>query len=103
MGNRANTTASTTVMPVPMKEATPMARLMLLRSPLPQYWLTRMPRPLWTPNTMLISRNTGTLAEDTAAISSFPSWLTMKVSISPSEKVMRFCRMTGRDSIQSRL
>ena len=28
---------------------------------------------------------------------------TIKVSISPREKVMRFCRMTGRDSVHSRL
>ena len=74
---------------------------MFFRSPLPQYWLTRMPRPLWNPNTMLMSRNTGTLAEETAAISSLPSWLTIKVSMSPREKVMRFCRMTGRDSFHS--
>ena len=102
-GKRKNSTASTAVMPVPMKEATPRARLMLFTSPLPQYWLTRMPSPLWTPKTMLISRNTGTLAVVTAAISSLPSWLTMKVSISPREKVMRFCRMMGRDSFHSRL
>ena len=72
-GNRAITSARTTVMPVPMKQATPMARLMLFRSPLPQYWLTRIPSPLCTPKTMLMSRNTGTLAEETAAISSLPS------------------------------
>ena len=72
-GNRASTTASTAVTPAPRKQATPRARLMFFRSPLPQYWLTRMPRPLWKPNTMLMSRNTGTLAEDTAAISSLPS------------------------------
>ena len=41
------------------------------------------------------------LAEETAAISSLPSWLTIKVSMSPREKVMRFCRMTGRDSFHS--
>ena len=60
-------------MPVPMKAATPMARLMLRVSPLPQYWLTRIPSPLCTPNTMLMSRKTGTLAVVTAAISLLPS------------------------------
>ena len=72
-----------------------MARLMFCVSFLPQYWLTRMPRPLWTPNTTLSIKNTGTLAVVTAAISVLPSWLTMKVSMRPREKVMRFCRIMG--------
>ena len=72
-----------------------MARLMLSRSFLPQYWLMRMPTPDWTPNTMEISRNTGTLAVVTAAISLLPSWLTIRVSIRPSENVIRFCRAMG--------
>ena len=67
-----------------------MARLIFSRSFLPQYWLMRIPTPDWTPNTMEISRNTGTLAVVTAAISVFPSWLTIKVSINPRENVMRF-------------
>ena len=41
---------------------------MLGRSFFPQYWLIRMPTPDWTPNTMEISRNTGTLAAVTAYI-----------------------------------
>ena len=80
-----------------------MARLTLFSSPLPQYWLTRMPRPLWKPKTMLVRRNTGTLAVVTAAISAFPRRETMKVSMSPREKVMRFCRIMGRESLKSRL
>ena len=75
---------------------------MLFMSCLPQYWLTRMPSPLCTPNTMEMSRNTGTLAAVTAAISVLPSWLTMNVSISPREKVIRFCRTMGMLSRMSR-
>ena len=75
--------------------ATPMARLMCSISRLPQYWLTKMLRPLCTPNTMEISRNTGTLAVVTAAISLLPSWLTIRVSMRPSENVIRFCRAMG--------
>ena len=80
-GHRNSTSASTRVIPVPSMAATPMARLMLSMSFLPQYWLTRMPRPLWTPNTMEISRNTGTLAVVTAAIWVLPSQLTISVSM----------------------
>ena len=56
-----------------VKAATPKARLMLSTSFLPQYWLMRIPSPLWMPKTMLIRRNTGTLAVVTAAISVLPS------------------------------
>ena len=72
-----------------------MTRLMLGRSFLPQYWLIRMPTPDCTPNTMEISRNTGTLAAVTAAISLLPRRLTISVSMRPREKVMRFCSAMG--------
>ena len=94
-GHRNSTSASTRVIPVPSMAATPMARLMLSMSFLPQYWLTRIPRPLWTPNTMEISRNTGTLAVVTAAIGVLPSQLTISVSIRPRENVIRFCSAMG--------
>ena len=94
-GHRYSTAASTTVRPVPSMAATPMARLMCSISRLPQYWLTKMLRPLCTPNTMEISRNTGTLAVVTAAIWVLPSQLTISVSIRPSVKVIRFCRAMG--------
>ena len=79
-----------------------MARLMFSMSFLPQYWLMRMPTPDWTPNTMEISRNTGTLAVVTAAMASLLRRLTMKVSIRPREKVMRFCRAIGAVRRKSR-
>ncbi len=94
-GHAKRISASSSEMPVPMNAATPMARLMLSLSCLPQYWLMRMPTPDWMPNTIEISRNTGTFAVVTAAISRFPSWLTMKVSIRPREKVIRFCSAMG--------
>ena len=72
-GQRNSTTATTSASATPRNDATPMARLMLFRSRLPQYWLMRMPTPDCTPNTMEISRNTGTLAAVTAAISLLPS------------------------------
>ena len=72
-----------------------MARLMLFKSRLPQYWLMSMPTPDCTPNTTEISRNTGTLAAVTAAISLLPRRLTISVSIRPSENVIRFCRAMG--------
>ena len=43
------------------------------------------------------------MAVVTAAISAFPRRETMKVSMSPKEKVMRFCRIMGRESLKSRL
>ena len=49
---------------------------------------------------MLSIKKTGTLAVVTAAISVLPSWLTMKVSMRPREKVMRFCKIMGRLSRQ---
>ena len=88
-GHRNSASAMTSARATPSPAATPMARLMLGRSFLPQYWLIRMP------NTMEISRNTGTLAAVTAAISSLPSWLTISVSIRPRENVIRFCRAIG--------
>ena len=94
-GHRNSASAMTSARATPSPAATPMARLMLVRSFLPQYWLIRMPTPDWTPNTMEISRNTGTLAAVTAAISLLPSWLTISVSIRPSENVIRFCREIG--------
>ena len=72
-GQKNSTAASTVATAAPTKAATPMERLMLFMSCFPQYWLTRIPSPLWTPNTMDISRNTGTLAAVTAAISVLPS------------------------------
>jgi len=94
-GHRNSASATTSARETPKNAATPMARLMLVRSFLPQYWLMRMPTPDCTPNTMEISRNTGTLAVVTAAISLLPSWLTISVSMSPKEKVMRFCSAMG--------
>ena len=38
----------------------------------------------------------------TAAMASLPSWLTIKVSISPREKVMRCCKIMGRLSCHRR-
>ena len=102
-GHKNSTAASKAATTTPDAAATPMARLMLRMSCLPQYWLTRMPRPLCTPNTMEMSRKTGTLAAVTAAISVLPSWLTMKVSMSPREKVMRFCSTMGMLRYMSRL
>ena len=95
MGHRNSTSATSSASATPRPAATPMARLMLVRSFFPQYWLMRMPTPDWTPKTMEISRNTGTLAAVTAAISLLPSLLTMKVSMRPRENVMRFCRAMG--------
>ena len=94
-GHANSTSATTSARLTPKRAATPMTRLMLVRSFLPQYWLIRMPTPDWTPNTMEISRNTGTFAAVTAAISSLPRRLTISVSIRPRENVMRFCSAIG--------
>lgn len=100
-GHANSTTATISARLTPRKAATPMTRLMLVRSFLPQYWLMRMPTPDWTPNTMEMSRNTGTLAAVTAAISALPRRPTMKVSAKPREVVMRFCSTMGSVSTQS--
>ena len=101
-GQKNSASAMTSARPTPKPAATPMARLMFWWSRLPQYWLIRMPTPDCTPNTMEISRNTGTLAVFTAAISLLPSWLTISVSINPREKVMRFCSAIGAVSRKRR-
>jgi len=50
----------------------------------------------WKPKMTSWMMKRGTLAAVTAAISAFPSRPTMKVSTSPRELVMRFCRRIGR-------
>ena len=83
--------------------ATPMQRLMESVSPLPQYWLPRMVRPLMRPKTMTWSKKTGELAAVTAESSVWPRRPTMKVSTKPKEVVMRFWRIRGRDKAHTRL
>ena len=76
---------------------------MLSVSPRPQYWLTRIARPLWKPKTTICIMKMGTLAAVTAAISALPSRPTMKMSAKPREVVMMFCRIMGAASVQSLL
>ena len=74
-----------------------MTRLTDSRSPFPQYWLMRMLEPLCRPNTTSWMIKIGTFATVTADIWSLPRSPTMKVSIKPSEVVIRFCAITGSD------
>ena len=85
-----------------MHKPMPMTRLMLSRSPRPQYWLMSTLDPLCNPKTMSWMMKMGTFATVTADICSLPSRPTMKVSRKPSEVVMRFCTMMGRASRKSR-
>lgn len=76
-----------------------MTRLILSTSPLPQYWLISTEDPLCRPKMTNWITKTGTLASVTAARGASPSAPTMKVSISPSEVVIRFWRMIGTASV----
>ena len=71
---------------------------MLSTSPRPQYWLTRIARPLWKPKTTICIMKMGTLAAVTAAISALPSRPTMNVSAKLRDVVIRFCSTIGSAS-----
>ena len=62
-----------------------------------------MVRPLIRPKMMTWTRKMGEFAAVTAESSLFPSNPTMKVSTKPREVVMRFCKIRGRASRNSRL
>ena len=94
--------ANSTLTPPAIIKPMPMTRLMLSRSPRPQYWLMSTLDPLCNPKTMSWMMKMGTFATVTADICSLPSRPTMKVSRKPSEVVMRFCTMMGRASRKSR-
>ena len=83
---RANTSPMNPAAYIPM----PMTRLMAFMSPLPRYWLMRTEDPLWMPNIMSWTTNTGMLARVTPARGPWPMVPTMKVSTRPRELVMRF-------------
>ena len=74
----------------------PITRLMAPMSPLPRYWLMRTEEPLWMPNIISCTTNTGMLARVTPASGPSPMVPTIKVSTSPRELVMRFCSRMGR-------
>ena len=72
-------------------------------SPLPQNWLMSTDEPLCSPKITSWMTNTGVLATSTAASGASPRAPTIKVSISPSRVVHRFCsRMGSASSAASR-
>ena len=81
-----------------MKKPMPITRLMLSRSPWPQYWLMSTHEPLCRPKTMSWMMKIGTFATVTADIWSLPRRPTMKVSKKPRDVVIKFCTMTGSAS-----
>ena len=95
--------ANSTLTPPAIIKPMPMTRLMLSRSPRPQYWLMSTLEPLCRPKTTSWMMKTGTFATVTADICSLPRSPTMNVSRKPSDVVIKFCTMTGSASRKSLL